>query len=119
MEKSVPAMFEILPPIFPLIGVSCGNGCVSNWCVEPDYLSQTSRGVRPSCKAFVSVAVPYSSVPQMYNVLSSYQLYHERSKCKLLYKHYKLALSHASIPGQLSRPWPAARHGKGYSILAF
>lgn len=33
------------------------------------YLSHRARGVRPSFKACVSVAVPYSSVPQMYNVL--------------------------------------------------
>ena len=33
------------------------------------YLSHNSRGVMPSFKACVSVAVPYSSVPQTYNVL--------------------------------------------------
>lgn len=33
------------------------------------YLSHSSRGVIPSFRAWVSLAVPYSSVPQMYNVL--------------------------------------------------
>jgi hypothetical protein len=33
------------------------------------YLSHSSRGVIPSFSAWVSVAVPYSSVPQIYNVL--------------------------------------------------
>lgn len=32
---------------------------------EVPYLSQICRGVRPSSKALVSVAVPYSSVPHM------------------------------------------------------
>lgn len=39
----------------------------ASWILK--YLSQICCGVSPSSKAFVSVAVPYSSVPQIYNVL--------------------------------------------------
>lgn len=44
------------------------------------YLSQICCGVNFSSKAFVSVAVPYSSVPLMYNV------FHPRNRQYLLDK---------------------------------